>query len=123
MKDNKKRNKFTKYVERGIVNISMLCMLINRRTDRCVFFSDVAKDEYIEVSIRRSKIKHKKNDVVEFIIHYGRSATTPWILDDQDSIDRINECVEYLKNILIHDDIDFSSLTKNYETVLTRYTL
>jgi len=122
MKDNKNRNKFTKDIERGIVNISMLCMLINRRTDRCVFFHDMANCEHIEVSIRRSKKEHEK-DIVEFRIYYDRSSKLSWVVDGIDRLERINECIEYLQNILIHEKIDFSSLTKNYETVPTGYTL
>lgn len=118
MIDNKKRNKFSRDVEKGMVQISMLCMLINRRTDKCAFFNDTAHCEYIEVSVRKSK-KDYDQDRVDFQVSYNRDGK----LDSKGRIDRMDECIKFLQNILINDDIDFSSLTKNYETVLTGYTL
>ena len=109
-------------VDLAIAKIALLCNQINRKTEMCCFFEDVAHCSYITVSLYKTK-KEYNSTPIKFQESYNIVVKTNHLIgeDTQNRLNNLNRVVEYLEDVLKSKEISYDSLYKETSEIVTAY--
>lgn len=110
----------TQQIDLGLAKILVLANLINRKTEMCCFSEDTAHCGYIEIKLTESKINYSKSPAI-FKIKYEVSEEHSWLKDNQNRLDDLERCIEFLENVLKDKKIDYSVCYAVTKKIITSY--
>jgi hypothetical protein len=111
----KQEKTITQQVDEALIKIVVLVNKINRNTEMCCFYEDVAHCGFIEIRLYNTK-KEYNSTPVKFQEHYDGP-------DTQKRLKRLNELVSFLEKTLEEKEIDFSELCENTTEVVESYSI
>ena len=109
-------------VDLAIVKIALLCNQINRKTEMCCFFEDVAHCSFITVRLHETKKKYNSIPI-KFEQSYNIVGKSNHLIgeDTQNRLNNLNRVVEYLEDVLKSKEISYDYLYKETSEIVTGY--
>ena len=107
-------------VDLAIAKIALLCNQINRKTEMCCFFEDVAHCSFITVRLHKTK-KEYNSTPIKFEESYNSVGRILIGEDTQNRLNNLNRVVEYLEDVLKSKEISYDYLYKETSEIVTGY--
>lgn len=107
-------------IEEGLIKIYTLSMLINRKTDMCVFISDMGHVEKLELRIPKNRKEYLEKQI-EVEISYANKINRSWDIDSDYRLETIEETIKVLEDILKNKKINYDYLEPVYEEIISHY--